>query len=396
MYAETEVYDLRALMGLVKEGISELFPGTVWVRAELAALQVKGGNCYMELCQSDGVRTVAKARAIAWSGVWGFLSAFFRSETGSDLAPGMKVLLRVSLNFSEQYGLSLYVAEIDPAFTLGDAEARRRRTLEQLEAEGLLDAQKELALPLLPRSLAVISAGGAAGYGDFCKHLEGNLYGFTFRTVLFEAVMQGENAPASVCSALDRAEKAALSGEDSFDAVLILRGGGSALDLSCFDDCGLARRIASCGLPVLTAIGHERDLHVADVVACLHFKTPTALADFFIGCFSAEDGRISSLEARLKAAFSGKLAAMESALKAAAARISRAVAAKAGAESFRLDALEARIKAADPRAVLQRGYVLATDSRGVLARSAAPFSAGDGINIMFPDGTLACRVEEKR
>ena len=262
--------------------------------------------------------------------------------------------------------MNLSIEEIEPLYTIGAAELQRRRTIQTLESEGMMDAQKRLSLPALPRRLAVISAANAAGYGDFCRHLEGNDCGFAFSVTLFEAVMQGSDAPASISDALARAESAG----GRFDAVLIIRGGGSALDLSCFDDYGLCLAIASCGMPVLTAIGHERDCHVADMVAFSHVKTPTALADFFIDIMSAEDQQLGAFAQRLRLAFSARLAREEAAL----------------------ELLRSRIRSADPRSILSRGYSLVTDSAGHVLKSASSLRPGDGIRVLFADGTVNAKV----
>ena len=360
---EREYIDLLELQTMLREELEVSFPERVWVRAEIASLQAKAnGHCYLDLSQDEGGRTVAKAKAVIWRSRYLPLRAYFREATGGELAAGMEVLLRVQVNYSELYGLTLTVDEIEPRFTLGAAELQRRKTLEKLEAEGLLDRQQELELPLLPYRLAVISARDAAGYGDFRHHLEENAYGFVFEVELFEATMQGLEAPESIVDALERVECA----PEPFDAVLLMRGGGSALDLACFDDYGLCFAIANCPVPVYTAIGHDRDVHVADRVAFEAVKTPTALADRFIEAFAAEDERISSYSTRLRTAFLSKVAAMES----------------------RLDALGERIRRADPRNILSRGYSLITDTKGIVLKSARQLPPGTKLKIMFADGTV--------
>ena len=221
-----EYIDLLDLQLQLREEIEGSFPERVWVRAEIASVQARAnGHCYLDLSQSEEGRIVAKAKAVIWRSRYAPLRAYFREATGGDLAAGMEVLLRAQVSYSELYGLSLTVDEIEPRFTLGAAELQRRETLRKLEADGLLDKQQELEPALLPYRLAVISARDAAGYGDFRRHLEENAYGFVFEVALFEATMQGEDAPASIVDALERVECA----PEPFDAVLILRGGGSAL-----------------------------------------------------------------------------------------------------------------------------------------------------------------------
>lgn len=359
--------DLLALQRALRSGIEELFPERVWVRAEISAISVKaGGHCYLELSQSEEGRLVAKARAIIWKSQYRLIDGTFRAATGFPLSEGMKVLVEAQVSYSELYGLSLIVSDIDPAYTVGDREAERQRTLERLEREGLLRLQEKCFLPPLPYRLAVISAETAAGYQDFLRQLHENEYGFVLETTLFPALMQGRDCPASLISAMNQAVA-----EGRYDAILILRGGGSKLDLDCFDDYDLAAAIARCPVPVFTAVGHDRDVHVCDKVAYVSVRTPTALADEFLEYYVAEDARIASFGTRLRMAFLGRIAAM----------------------SAKIDLLEARIKGADPRLVLKRGYILALDSREVVVKSVAGLEAGDRMKFMFADGTLRCRIE---
>ncbi len=361
--------DLYELNSRLKAGVESVFPGKVWLKAEISALKARpAGHCYMELSQTSDAGLVAKAQAVIWSSKFRFIAPFFKSVTGSDLAEGMNVLVQVSVNFSQLYGLSLVIDDIDPSFTVGEKERIRRQTIERLEKEGLMDLQKELALPVLPYRLAVISAPDAAGYRDFTKHLCENEYGFVFSPELFPATMQGSDAPSSIIAALDRI---AASGE-VFDLVLIMRGGGAKLDLACYDDYGMAAAIARYHIPVFTAVGHDQDFHVCDMVAYRYLKTPTALADELIGYYIDEDARLSSFAGRLKLAFMNKIYSMEN----------------------RLQSLETRIKAADPRNILQRGYVLAVDSSGVPFKRVAGRSAGDMVSLMFADGVLRCEVKD--
>ena len=369
MMAEDYI-DLYELQRQLRDGLEELFPGRIWVCAEIASVQVKAnGHCYMDLVQSDARGAVkAKAKAVIWRSRYLPVAAYFHEATGSDLQAGMQVLLRVQVTYSEVYGLSLTVDEVEPTFTLGQAELERRRTIEKLTEDGLMERQKGLVLAALPYRLAVVSARDAAGYGDFKKHLTENEYGFVFQVDLFEATMQGKEAPESIVDALSRIETAS----PEYDAVLIMRGGGSALDLACFDDYALGFAIANCPVPVFTAIGHDKDFHVADMVSYAFVKTPTALADEFIDCYAAEDERISAFGTRLRLAFSNKVAQMES----------------------RLDQLASRIRSADPRSVLSRGYSLATDAAGVVLKSARKLRPGDRLNVFFSDGRVVAEVKE--
>lgn len=361
-----DCYDLLTLQREIREGLFELFPDRVWVKAEIASMQVRtNGHCYLELVQSERGVQLAKVKAMIWSSRFKFLSAFFEQASGTRLAAGQQIMARAQVNYSELYGLSLVIDDINAEFAVGDAELRKRQTIERLEKEGLMELQKELELPALPYSLAVVSAPDAAGYGDFCRHLEENGYGFVFKVTFFPATMQGAAAPQSVSEALSAIDP------KQFDAVLIMRGGGSRLDLACFDDYDMAAAIARCPIPVYTAIGHDRDHSVADMVAHAFVKTPTALADEFIDLYAQEDERLTYLANRLKLAFANKISS----------RLSR------------IDELERRIREADPRKVLQRGYSLIVDEGGHIVKEAASVKPGDKLRIMLADGTIEVNVD---
>ena len=385
--------DLLTLQNRTKAAVGAAFPDRVWVRAEIAGLREgSGGHCYLELSQSDRGRLVAQARAVIWRFRYPSISQYFEAVTGTRLKAGIEVLVRVQVSFHELYGLTLTVDEIDPVFTLGDRERKKKETLARLEQEGLLDAQKELCLPDLPYALAVISAEGAAGFGDFRRHLLENPYGYAYRVDLFPAVMQGEAAPESIAEALGAAADAPLP----YDVVLILRGGGSETDLACYDDYDLAAAIALCPIPVFTAIGHDRDSHVADRVAHTAVKTPTALADLLLDCSAEEDRRITAYEARLQAAFRGRFAQLELRLQALGNLVRSAAAARLSTASARLDLLETKIAASDPRGILRRGYSLVLDGRGVRLPGVRDLGPGDRISVLMPDGRADCRVESVR
>ena len=390
---EKEYIDLFELQSRLKQGIESLFPKRLWIKAEVSAVKARnGGHCYLELSQSDSNGLVAKSSAIIWSSKYRFIAPYFESVTGSPIQEGMVILAEVQVNYSQLYGLSLIVNDVDPEFSLGVKELERQKTIERLQKEGLMDLQKGLQLPLLPYNIAVISAEDAAGYRDFVRHLAENPYGFSLDCTLFPALMQGVDCPQSIVSALD----SVMETGKTWDAVLILRGGGAKLDLACFDDYELAAVIAQYPIPVLTAIGHDQDFHVCDMVAHEFVKTPTALADFLLGMYETEDERISSLQTRMRLAFSNKIYSAESALNMLQARVKGGFNMKIANMEAALKVLEARILAADPRKILERGYALAVDADGVVVKSVAGRKKGDKMSMMFPDGTLDCIIEAVR
>lgn len=393
IHMEKQYIDLFELQSRLKQGIESLFPKRVWIKAEVSAVKARsGGHCYLELSQSDARGLVAKASAIIWSSKFRFMAPYFESVTGSPIREGMVILAEVQVNYSELYGLSLIINDVDPEYSLGLKELERQRTIERLQKEGLMELQKGLLMASLPYRLAVISAEDAAGYRDFVRHVEENPYGFSLEMTLFPALMQGVDCPASVIGALD----AVLESGVEYDAVLILRGGGAKLDLACFDDYDMAAVIAQFPIPVLTAIGHDQDYHVCDMVAHEFVKTPTALADFILGIYEQEDERISSLQTRMRLAFSNKIYAAESALNMLQARIRGGFSMKIANMEAALKLVEARMAAADPRRIMERGYALAVDGRGVVVKGAEGLTAGDRLSVMLNDGTLDCTVDAVR
>ena len=387
---EKEFIDLFEFQTSLKKGVECLFPNRQWLKAEVSAVKARqGSHCWLELSQSGENGLVAKASAVIWSSKYRFIAPYFESVTGSPLQEGMVVLVEVSVNYSQLYGFSLVINDIDPQYSLGQKELERQRTIERLSREGLMDLQKELALPVLPYRLAVVSAEDAAGYRDFVRHLEENPYGFSFDVTLFPALMQGAECPSSVIAALD----AVLECGEVFDVVLILRGGGAKLDLACFDDYEMAAVIAQYPLPVLTAIGHDQDHHVCDMVAHSYLKTPTALADEILSIYEDEDARLSSFMNRVKMAAYGRISLAESALEVLRARIKGGFSVKISAMEAAVQLLRTRISSADPRRILERGYALALGADGTVLKGAAGMERGDAMAVLFKDGRLDCTVD---
>ena len=381
--------ELTELLARIKEGVEDAFPDRYWVKAEIGSWSPRAnGHCYLNLTQSDRGKPVADIRAMIWKWHFPQLKAFFEQESGQPLQAGITVLVRVQVSFSEMFGMSLFIDDIDPAFTVGEQALAKKRAIEKLTAGGYLEMQQELAIPRLPYRLAVITSKTAAGYGDFRRHLLENEAGYAFRLDLYEALMQGEQAPASIVAALAEAQ------EQPCDAILILRGGGSEMDLACFDDYDLAVAIATCAAPVVTAIGHDRDFHIADLVANRSVKTPTALADLFLDAYAAEDALLDDLQARVRRAVADRLGGMLRKVDSLAQRLRFAAGAFIDRARAALDLKEALIQASDPRKILSMGYALVTGRDGKVLKSVAPVAAGDRIGVRFADGTISAVVHE--
>lgn len=268
---------LSQLNGMIREAIEMNFLDEVWLVAEIAELRVAGaGHCYLDLVEKRENRIVARMRANIWKFQYDRITSNFFSATGSTLQKGMKVLFSVSVSFHEQYGVSLVVKNIDPNYSLGDLERKKKEIIKKLTQEQLMNKNSAIDLELVPKRIAVISSESAAGYGDFMNQLNNNSGGYLFETKLFHSTMQGDAVEQSVIQSLNEIAK------DDFDCVVIIRGGGASLDLAGFDNYNLGVAIANYALPVLTGIGHERDETIVDLVAHTKLKTPTAVAEFLI------------------------------------------------------------------------------------------------------------------
>jgi exodeoxyribonuclease VII large subunit len=403
------LYELNRLIRLtLHRGLSNAY----WVQAELSEVrEAYNGHCYIELVQKSeqGNTFVAKARGSIWANVYRMLKPYFENTTGQRFVAGIKVLLQVSVDFHEQYGLSLTVHDIDPTYTLGDMARRRREILMQLESEGVLTLNKELPMPMLPQRVAVVSAAGAAGYGDFCDQLMHNPYGFVFYPRLFPAVMQGDRVEESVIAALD----SIISDDTQWDVVVIIRGGGATSDLSGFDTYLLATNCAQFPLPIITGIGHERDDTVLDVVAHTRVKTPTAAAEFLIARLvdaadalnaqvealahvvnmrmRSEEQRLTQIAAQLPYLFSlahtrqmHRIEQLESHLRTSLKQLMVK-------EVHRLQLIEQVTESASPQLMLQRGYSI-TRCNGKVVRDASILSPGVLLTTEFADGMVQSEV----
>ena len=419
---EQQALSLYELNGLVKRSIRSCLPDTYWVQAELSDVRSNySGHCFLEFIQKDasGNNLIAKARGTIWSNIYKMLKPYFEQETGQAFTSGIKVLVQVSVEFHELYGYSLTVLDIDPTYTVGDMERKRREILRQLEEEGVIDRNKELEMPMLPQRIAVISSATAAGYGDFCNQLANNPRGYGFRTELFPAIMQGERVEESILSALDAINNRL----EEFDVVVIIRGGGATSDLSGFDTYLLAASCAQFPLPIITGIGHERDDTVIDKVAHTRVKTPTAAAEFLIAkidkCADVldemsfrlmqgvrnrllwEHRRIENLAQRIPSTVYKRIADAKYDLLSAQRDLQMASRQLLSAKKHRLELLQQRLNDALPEKQLARGYSI-TLKNGKAVKDASLLKEGDKLITMFYQGqveSIIChseRSEESR
>ena len=415
----SEHYSLRQLNLLVREAIETELPDEYWVEAELSECRENSGHCYMELIEKDE-RTntpIARASAKCWRQTWQMAKPYFERTTGQQLRAGMKVLLKVYAQFHEAYGFSWIVSDIDPTYTLGDMARKRQEIIRQLKEEGVFDLQRELHIPTFAKRIAVISAQNAAGYGDFCRQLEDNDYGFRFEVTLFPAIMQGEQVESSIIAALNAIYEATVpdgSPSGPYDCVVIIRGGGATADLSGFDTLALAENVAQFPLPVITGIGHDRDESILDMVANTKVKTPTAAAALLIENLRQVLDRINSAQQHLTTAISTKLSTLNVQLSSLQALIPTLTLRTIGDQRHRIEMLESRLPVAierrltsqkhlleslslklqgfDPQLLLSRGYSI-TLHNGHAVRDPKQLKAGDEIETRVEHGTIQSVVK---
>ena len=328
---------LSELQRRVKQALYGAFALPLWVTAEISELKVNySGHCYLELIEkragegSNGV-PAAQARAVIWRSSYPRIAAYFEAQTGAPLAAGMQILARVTVDYHEVYGFSLRIDDIDPAFTLGDMARQRRETIERLQREGVWELNRGLQLPVVVQRVAVISSSRAAGYRDFCKELEAAPY--RIETTLFEAAMQGAAAEEAIIEALG----AVADRPEDFDAVAIVRGGGSTSDLNCFNAYRLSAHIAQFPLPVITGIGHDKDESVADLVAHTPLKTPTAAAAWLVDRMAQVEGWLDAAALKLHDTTLQLMRRAEVQLEQLRGEARRAVAERLTREALRLE-----------------------------------------------------------
>lgn len=327
----------------VKEAIAQSFTNQYWVIAEISEIKENSsGHCYLELIQKEDLKDYpkAKARATIWAYTYRMLKPYFETSTGRSLSSGIKVLVQVEVVFHEVYGYSLNITDIEPNFTIGDIEQKRRETIERLVAEGVFDMNKGLEMPILPKRVAVISSPTAAGLQDFVNQLLHNNAGYVIEHTLFAANMQGAEAEESIIAALNKIYE----NHNEFDVVAIIRGGGSQADLSCFDNYWLSAHVAQFPLPIITGIGHDKDISVVDLIAHTKLKTPTAGAEFILDRFAEFETLIEDFKFKLIESVNERLSEATSIFDSTISSIAPNVMLSTSQEKLKIEKIQSKIK----------------------------------------------------
>ena len=408
----SEHYTLRQLNLLVRKAIEETLSDEYWVEAELSECRENSGHCYMELIEKDehSNTPVARASAKCWRQTWQMVKPYFERTTGQPLRAGMKVLVKVYAQFHEAYGFSWIISDIDPTYTLGDMARKRQEIIRQLKEEGIFDLQRELRIPTFAKRIAVISAQNAAGYGDFCRQLEDNDYGFRFEMTLYPAIMQGEQVEQSVINALNSIYERI----HDYDVVCILRGGGATADLSGFDTLALAENVAQFPLPIITGIGHDRDESILDMVANTKVKTPTAAAALLIDNLLRILERLDDASQRISNAVNQRISSQKIKIASMTSLIPTLTLRMVGDQRHRIDtignrmpiaierrlttqkhlleSLSIKLQGFDPQLLLSRGYsITLKDGRAV--RDPKQLKPGDEIETRLEKGIITSIVK---
>ncbi len=295
---DKRIYSLFELNRYIKEVLTLNFEIPLWIEAEISQIKFSRNHVYVDLVEKDD--TTDQLKAFARANIWYRAHQMLKTRHGSliddILRAGQAVKLLVSVTFHERYGYSLNIHDVDPEFTIGKLEIERQQVIAQIKTEKLIGLNAKNPLNSVVQRIAVLSSESAAGYQDFLKSMIHNPFDYYAELLLYPISVQGTQVKPRLLHALRQIEQQA----DDFDCVVIIRGGGSRLDLAAFDDLDIARRIAGFGLPILTGIGHEIDICAADVVAWQHFKTPTAVAEFILQRNRSFEDAIDQISYRLQ------------------------------------------------------------------------------------------------
>ncbi|MBR5201549.1 MAG: exodeoxyribonuclease VII large subunit [Alistipes sp.] len=401
---------LLDLQRMVRATLESRFRDPLWISSEISELKVnRSGHCYLNLVEkgsTDGAPR-AEARAVIWKSAWAPMASMFEAATGATLRAGLRVLVRVVVSYHEVYGFSLQIIDLDPRYTLGEVERRRRETIARLQQDGVWDMNRELTLPRPTLRIAIVSSDTAAGYQDFMNELCRNTY--RFETTLFRSLMQGDAAEESIVAALS----AIAAREDEFDVVAIIRGGGSTSDLALFDSYLIASYVAQFPLPIFSGIGHDKDVSVVDMVAHTSLKTPTAVATKLVEMADYEMNLVDNIAADIAYLVESRLQNEDMRIYTYGTNIERFATGYINdslnrielinnnihnrielifsSEEQRLNEAERALKSYSIDNILRLGFAVARNQDGAI-RSIANTHVGQSVDIELLDGIVGAEI----
>ena len=297
MSSEPKIFSLKQVLQSIRKTIEERYQSLYWVKVEMHKLnRYPSGHCFPELLQKEDGKIVAQISGTIWKQNFDRINQRFMEVVKEPLKDDLTLLMQIRVSFHEVYGLSLEIIDVDPSYSLGELQRERNETLQKLKELKLLDANQKLEFPLLPKRVAIISAASSKGLNDFYQVIDHNKYGYLIERELFPAYVQGDLAVNSIIEQIRKLKDRVAD----FDIVVIVRGGGGEVGLSCYNNFLLCREIAEFPLPILTGIGHSTNLTVAEMIAFRNAITPTELGEFLIQVFREFDLEIRDLGHRLK------------------------------------------------------------------------------------------------
>ena len=384
-----------------------------WIKAEMNKLNIysHSGHCYPELVEKSKGKVIAEMRGTIWADDIRRIQNNFTTILKEPLKDGINILFCARISFDPVYGISLNIVDIDPSFSLGELETEKQKTIERLQKEDLFTFGKRLIFPLMPKRIAIISVETSKGYADFVNMLAKNPHHYKFFHMLFPALLQGEKAVESITRQLKNIERV----KQHFDLVVIVRGGGGDIGLSCYNNYELCKQIALFPIPVLTGIGHSTNVTVAEMIAFVNAITPTALADMIIRKFhdfahhvergeeliagkasrriQQENVALSNLAKLLRSSSRARIMNQGFPLEKLSNRMGSALAAIFHKQHSLVDLLEQKKKAMDPMNVISRGYSM-TLVDGKILKDINAVKKGEVIQTILQNGNIKSIVEE--
>lgn len=386
-------------MGAVEQTFEEIFSGHVFtVLAETGDIKNYPDRqyCFFTLIEKQNGETVAKADAVIWRSHYPTISAF-ETATGRRFEKNMQLLVKVEVTYHSVYGLRLRVIEIDTRYTLGQIEQERRQVLENLvkqypELISFRDgeyytANKKTALPEVIKNIALITAPNSDGLRDFMHELENNPYGYRFQVTPFLTRIQGKGAELDISAALEQVKKKA----GQFDVLVMVRGGGSGLDLGPFDTFEPGLQIAGFPIPAITGIGHERNISVCDLMSHTKVKTPTKAASFIIEHNAAFEEAVLGLGEHILNQAERQVQKMQLHLMKHTGSLFPAASAVLMQAFHKLDRIEQAAKANDPQRILARGYALVRKNGKTVFKN-QELKPGDSVSIQLSEGQAGAQI----
>ena len=383
------VYSLSEIALSLHKVVERTYPQPYFIKAEILKLNFypHSGHCYPELVEKEGNAIKAEMRAIIWAANYQRINDRFVQITGNPLKENISILCLARIEFSPKHGLALHIEDIEPTYTLGEMVKNRNAVIERLKKEGVFTANKRLEMPLLPKRIAVISVETSKGYSDFITTLNGNRYGYRFVTELFPSILQGDKAIAGITGRLAEIEMR----QQEFDCVVIVRGGGGDVGLSCYDEYEMAHRVATFPLPVLTGIGHSTNLSVTDMVAHTYNITPTDVAFALIGYFQTFDEKVQECQSRIVEVSRRLLVDEQAKILRMTESVRMMPVVRLTEQQGRVGVMEEKVRLLHPDNILKRGFSI-TRHNGKVITNAKDLKSGDELQTQVYEGEVTSVV----